>query len=70
MAAVAQTQASGADGDWKNNLQLPAKDLRYKTEVSITDVLGDRWELVPAAAEAAGTAFMKIILIASNLPAH
>ena len=31
MATVAPQQMQ--DGDWKNQLQLPAKDLRYKTEV-------------------------------------
>ena len=33
MAAVAPQQSG--DGDWKNELQLPAKDMRYKTEVSM-----------------------------------
>jgi hypothetical protein len=33
MAAV-EPQQSG-DGDWKSQLQLPAADLRYKTEVSM-----------------------------------
>jgi hypothetical protein len=31
MATVAPQQMQ--DGDWKNQLQIPAKDLRYKTEV-------------------------------------
>jgi hypothetical protein len=33
MAAVAPQQSG--DGEWKNQLQLPAKDMRYKTEVSM-----------------------------------
>jgi len=33
MAAVAPQQSG--DGEWKDQLQLPAKDMRYKTEVSM-----------------------------------